>query len=145
MENARDEEICKLMAWRKKGPMGKLHNICTWITRTPQRQDRFQDRVAKSNLSPNDASVPIVGSITWWGGDYDSLVQAFLLRDAIEDFMISEIRSQKLGKTSYQKEKESQNYSIDNNELTVDDWEELREMKDILEPFRKWSLILQGK
>ena len=51
--------------------------------------------------------------------------------------MISEIRSQKLGKTSHQKEKESQNYSIDNDELTVDDWEELREMKDILEPFRK--------
>ena len=73
------------------------------------------------------------------------MVWAFLLRDAIEDFMISEIRSQKLGKASHQKEKESQNYSIDNNELTVDDWEELREMKDILEPFRKWSLILQGK
>ena len=125
--------------------MGKLYNICIWITQTPQQQDWFQDQVAKLNLSPNDASVPIVGSIIWWGGDYDSLVWAFLLQDAIKDFMILEIRSQKLGKTSHQKEKESQNYSIDNDELTVDDWEELREMKDILEPFRKWSLILQEK
>jgi len=32
MENARDEKICELMAWRKKGPMEKLHNICIWIT-----------------------------------------------------------------------------------------------------------------
>ena len=65
------------------------------------------------------------------------MVWAFLLQNAIKDFIISEIQSQKLGKTSHQKEKESQNYSIDNNKLTVDNWEELREMKDILEPFRK--------
>ena len=89
------------------------------------------------NLSSNDASISIVGSIIRWGGDYDSLVWAFLLRDTIEDFVISEIQSQRLGKTSHQKEKESQNYSIDDDELTVDNWKELREMKDILEPFRK--------
>ena len=28
-ENARDKEVEELIAWRKKGPMGKLHNICT--------------------------------------------------------------------------------------------------------------------
>ena len=65
------------------------------------------------------------------------MVWAFLLQNAIKDFIISEIQSQKLGKTSHQKEKKSQNYSIDNDKLTVDDWEELREMKDILELFRK--------
>ena len=28
-----------LQSWRKKGLMGKLHNIGTWILRTPQRRD----------------------------------------------------------------------------------------------------------
>jgi len=69
-----ETEIKNLMAWRKKGPMGKLHNICIWITRNPQRQDKFQERVLQSKLLSTGPSVPIIGSITRWGGDYDSLV-----------------------------------------------------------------------
>ena len=35
-QEMQEMEIRNLMAWRKKGPMGKLHNICIWITRNPQ-------------------------------------------------------------------------------------------------------------
>jgi hypothetical protein len=31
-----------LAAWRKKGPVGKLHNIVIWIRRTPQRRQIFK-------------------------------------------------------------------------------------------------------
>lgn len=27
--------------WRRTGPLGKLHNIITWIYRSPQRRTRF--------------------------------------------------------------------------------------------------------
>lgn len=32
----------ELAFWRKKGPLGKLHNIVTFIRRTPQRRESFQ-------------------------------------------------------------------------------------------------------
>jgi hypothetical protein len=32
-----------LAQWRKRGPVGKLHNIIIWIRRTPQRRDSFLD------------------------------------------------------------------------------------------------------
>ena len=54
----------ELIAWRKRGPMEKLHNICVWITRTPQRRDRFEEKIIQSGRSPHDASIPIVGNIT---------------------------------------------------------------------------------
>lgn len=30
-----DCQLEELIEWRKRGPMGKLHNICVWISRTP--------------------------------------------------------------------------------------------------------------
>lgn len=44
-ESSSKEEAKSLKAWRKKGPMGKLHNIGVWILRTPQRRDRFSEKV----------------------------------------------------------------------------------------------------
>ena len=37
-----------LAQWRKKGPVGKLHNIVIWIRRTPQRRDSFLE-LSKDN------------------------------------------------------------------------------------------------
>jgi len=31
----------ELTLWRKRGPIGKLHNIVIFICRTPQRRERF--------------------------------------------------------------------------------------------------------
>ena len=39
--NAAQDELAELLEWRKKGPMGKLHNILTYILKTPQRRDEF--------------------------------------------------------------------------------------------------------
>jgi hypothetical protein len=32
-----------LKAWRKLGPIGKLHNVVTYIRKTPQRREAFID------------------------------------------------------------------------------------------------------
>jgi hypothetical protein len=45
------QEKKALASWRKLGPIGKLHNIVTYIRKTPQRRERF------SNLA-NDELVP---------------------------------------------------------------------------------------
>ena len=73
------QKIIELMEWRKQGPMGKLRNICVWICRMPQRRDGFTNKVKShgSRAIGSHATLPIVGSITGWGGDYDSLKRAF--------------------------------------------------------------------
>ena len=48
-------------------------------------------------------------------------------------------------KVGKQGEKDEKEYHIEDDELSIEDWDELREIKNILEPFRKWSKILQGK
>lgn len=39
-----------LAAWRKKGPVGKLHNIVIWIRRTPQRRQIFRNIEMKEDI-----------------------------------------------------------------------------------------------
>jgi hypothetical protein len=39
-----------LTAWRKKGPVGKLHNIVIWIRRTPQRRQTFRNIEMKEGI-----------------------------------------------------------------------------------------------
>ena len=41
-DNVRTNEVEELKIWRKKGPIGKLHNIVTFIHQTPQRREVFQ-------------------------------------------------------------------------------------------------------
>lgn len=40
---SRDPDMKKqLEVWRKNGPIGKLHNIVTFIRRSPQRREQFR-------------------------------------------------------------------------------------------------------
>jgi hypothetical protein len=42
-----------MQAWRKKGPLGKLHNINIWINRTEQRLQTFL-KYSKNRRIPHD-------------------------------------------------------------------------------------------
>jgi len=76
-----------LETWRRKGPLGKLHNIIVWISHSPQRRDRFAERV-KQSLGPSTNALSLINrNSTRWGGDYDSLKRALELRDPLEEFI----------------------------------------------------------
>ena len=77
--------------------------------------------------------------MTRWGGDYEAPKRAFLLRDPIEEFVASAIRND-VGEVNLQNP-----HSLRFDELSRDDWEELRSILNILEPFQACSLRLQGK
>ena len=47
-----EEEDTLLKQWRKRGPIGKLHNIIHFIRRSPQRRNKFVDIVQRAGLSP---------------------------------------------------------------------------------------------
>ena len=138
-EKDEDQELKQIMEWRKRGAMGKLHNICVWICRTPQRRDAFEEKARQQVHNLTNATTPIVGCITRWGGDYDALKRAFLLRDPIEEFVASAIRNN-AGEVDMKNP-----HALCYDELSHDDWEELRSILHILEPFKAWSLRLQGK
>jgi len=85
------DEISELPNWRKRGPLGKLHNILLFITRTPQRIVCFEDKVRLHN--PHETVfIPKLGNVTHWSSDYKSLECAFRLREPIEDFVTQSIR-----------------------------------------------------
>jgi len=132
-------ETEELEAWRRKGPLGKLHNIITWISRSPQRRERFQAEVKKS-LGPNTKAVSLIrGNTTRWGSDYDSLIHAFELRYPLEEFVSRVLRQNE------DQENDGTPASLYLDELTPANWITLQEIMHILQPFRKWQLILQNK
>lgn len=132
-------ETEELEAWRQKGPLGKLHNIITWISRSPQRRDRFEEKVLQA-LGPNTKALALIhGNTTRWGGDYNSLTRAFDLREPLEDFVAAAIRRNEDG------EYDGLPSSLQHDELTIGDWDTLRDIMDILEPFHRWQLKLQKK
>ena len=49
LQNQQDEEA-ELLLWRRRGPIGKLHNIIAWIGRSPQRRDKFNEKVKQLHL-----------------------------------------------------------------------------------------------
>ena len=133
------QEIIELMEWRRQGPMGKLRNICVWICRTPQCRDGFTNKVRSHGSIGSHATLPLVGSITCWGGDYDSLKRAFLLKEPIQEFVAAAVRNERGARNELNMD------SAKLDELSLDEWDELQAIMEILEPFKAWTLKLQGK
>jgi len=134
-------EAEELDTWRRKGPLGKLHNIIVWISLTPQRRDRFAEHVKKA-LGPGTKVLSLInGNSTRWGGDYDSLIRALELCDPLEEYIALIIHRNEDQDLFYP----NSPYSLGLDELTPTDWDILKEIMYILQPFRKWQLILQKK
>jgi hypothetical protein len=131
-----NDAVAAQVEWRKKGPLGKLHNIVEYIRKTPQRLDRFAEQIV---LSHPDETVHTlkVGNITRWSSDYEAIGRALRLREAIDDFVHNAIRRNENGERSRNLE------ALQHDELLPEDWELLRCIKDILEPFKTWTNRLQ--
>ena len=150
------KEGALLQAWRKKGPMGKLHNIGIWILRTPQRRDRFAQNVRLARgREYTGPLIPLVGNVTRRSSDADALERAFELRDILEGFIgtaITEERSAKARRLPQTLSTELDIVDHDltdpdlitSDELTRDDWDDLATILQILKPFRRLTLQLQG-
>jgi len=153
-----------LKLWRKKGPLGKLHKISSWILHTPQRHDRFSQKVKQLRSTSSSTSgplLPMFGNVTRWSSDTNSIERAFILKDAVEDFIGEAIRDERQTRTRRQLPTElDYNHDQMNNlsqppadenpehistdELTLNDWEDLKLILRILKLFGSWTLLLQG-
>jgi len=136
LDNGDDPEahVEVLRAWRKTGPLGRLHNCIRHILKTPQRRERFQEKARAYNLEGVTLDL-IIGDDSCWSDDLAALVRALLLRDPMEDYLASAICL----------DRKRDEASLAHDELSPQDWDVLRSMIELLEPFTKWMVLLQRK
>lgn len=109
-----------------------------YITRSLQRRDRFEEKVKQ--LYPNTSLLTLIrGNETRLGGDYNSILPAFNLQESLEDFVSSAIRRNESGERAETLD------ALKWDELLPHDWDTLAEVVNVLGPFQKWQLILQGR
>jgi len=124
---ANDEEDLDLYAqWRKRGPYGRLRNIITYICWTPQRREEFA-KITQEAQPEETAFQPIAANLTRWNSDFKALKRALQLRNGFEVFIARHMRD-----------------GLQNDQLDVDDWAELQDIVNILEPFHRYTLELEG-
>jgi hypothetical protein len=146
-EEKKEQEI-----WRKQGPIGKLHNVVTYIRKTPQRREEFEEKVKEelkkqkdliAATAQPDEDVELVmkeplmvvqDNKTRWNSIFCMILRAFLLKDPLDLFI----------KRALEKPKENSPLPKD-DELSTTDWDILAHIRDILQPFFDQTLRLQGR
>jgi len=132
---SRQEE--DLRHWRKKGPIGKLHNVVKFIRSSPQRSELFK-KVAHENdeaqgfrlAAESTAELEVVmNNDTRWNSTYLMISRALLKQGDIRAFFIHPDVEGSLPQEDV---------------LTADDWRLLAEIKHVLEPFYLQTMRAQG-
>jgi hypothetical protein len=131
LDGASDHE--KLKIWRKKGAIGKLHNLVIYISRSGQRIIAFnkaQQEVAEELLTfflklKKDTGVR-------WNSIYTMIHRALKLEKALTLYC-----------ARWQKPKESA-YNLHDDQLDQQDWEELRHFEELLKPFHTVTKRVEG-
>ena len=112
--------------WQQQGPYGKLQYIITYICWTPQRQEEFAKITQEGQLEETTFQ-PIAANLTRWNSDFKALKRALQLRNGFEVFIARHMRD-----------------GLQHDQLDIDDWAELQDITNILEPFHRCTLELEG-
>ena len=127
-QDARSDQKA-LTAWRKKGPVGKLHNLVIHVKSSPARRNYFESK--QKELDP---VLPVYRLVTnggiRWNSTYDMIKRALQLKDALE-----------LYQSHYRDDKD---LPCAADELTNDDWLELNELLQLLAPMKETSTTIQA-
>lgn len=104
--------------WRKRGPLGKIHNTSVYIAGSNQRIERFK-QLSKGLMLLRDND-------TRWNSWFKMLTRAFEVRDAVDTFNMLE-RSQ-----------------LEDDQLTEEEWEDLEKLMEFLEAYSHAAMSTQG-
>jgi len=124
------EDYTTLQAWRKKGPIGKLHNLVFHATRTPARREFFKSKQKEAYGDTKRLYALVVNGGIKWNSTCDMLERAFKLKDAIH-----------LYQEAYEHDSDD---PCKDDVLTPEDWSELRNILQLLQPLKSVSLALQS-
>jgi len=104
--------------WRKMGPWGKGHNITTYILASPQRRQEFKRLGGDTILHRDNA--------TRWNTGYTMIQSLIRNRDAVDVFCLHHSEQ------------------LDEDRLSLDDWEQLADAVGILQPFHSATQRMEG-
>jgi hypothetical protein len=105
--------------WRRKGPLGKLHNFVVFIQRSTQRIQKFLELSKERHLARDNS--------TRWNSWYHMLEVALLLQEAIDEYFEA------------WPERE-----VASDRLSDDEWALLRRIKDFLEVLKQSTKALES-
>ncbi|KAF5268120.1 hypothetical protein FOXYS1_993, partial [Fusarium oxysporum] len=126
-----------LRHWRKKGPVGKLHNVVKFIRSSPQRCELFK-RISRENdeaqeyllASESTGELEVVmNNDTRWNSTYLVISRALVKQGDIRAFLVHP---------------EVEKWLPEADMLKGDDWRLLTEVKHIHEPFYLQTMRMQG-
>ena len=121
----------ELTTWRKRGPVGKLHNIIIFICRSSQRRDKFAKIKAFNSDEKGDFNHLnlIIDNATRWNSLYAIIERALKLRDRIDRFCIDSAEIMH-GPTTTKKARTDNKKArlLKNDTLTTDDVRHLNAM-----------------
>jgi hypothetical protein len=125
-------EAAKHLAWQRRGPIGKLHNLVTNIKASSSRRALFESK--QSELIDEDgdtAHAKIYRLVTnggiRWNSTYLMIARAIQLKDAL---------------MLYQTHKDAE--IPEDEQLNRHDWEELSDFNLLLEPIHEVSMHVQS-
>lgn len=132
----------ELALWRKKGPLGKLHNIIKWIRASPQRREYFKESIAEA-VDEGDTYLLheqstfelqlILNNETRWNSTYLMIQRAVTKQGQIQTFLAKN-----------QEDPDHNKRIAEEDVLTFEDWRLLVELQEILTPLYWQTLRTQG-
>jgi hypothetical protein len=138
-----DQHNSALRHWRRKGPIGKLHNIVKFIRASPQRIESFKRTAREHDASSSEDHFSLVeeslselelkqNNATRWNSTYLMIKRAWEKQSHIQSF----IMALELDPTATKIPPEDQ--------LHAEDWRLLAEIQHVLEPIYKLTMRTQG-
>ena len=137
--------------WRKRGPIGKLHNIVRWVRSSSKRKDRFmefstgqanRDGPPSESADPGallDCEEPPPGLVlvsdndTRWNSTLAMILRALKLRKVMEVFCAYS-----------QQERREEDRVPAEDRLMEDDWQVLVELVAVLQPLYRLTKRFEG-
>jgi hypothetical protein len=132
---ALETTVEEITAWRKVGPIGKLHNLVRYIRASPQRREKFL-QLQLETLQAVEAFMVRQNNDTRWNSTHDMIERALQLRGAIDQFIVAAIADQ--GPSTPVGER------LDHDQLSAADWDDLETLMKLLNPFKEVTMDLQG-
>lgn len=137
----------QLDVWRKKGPIGKLHNIVTFIRRTPQRREQFRSmEVSQFDLANETVQnlMVVCDNDTRWNSACTMIERALHLRHRIDAFCAVNQRTTKRSRDDLNT-RDDDYRSVRHDTLTPGDWDTLKELYNLTKLFRDFIARMEGR
>jgi hypothetical protein len=147
----------ELRNWRRKGPIGRLHNLIRYICHSTSRRELFlkvqreqPEALRSERLNAKEAYELIFDNSTRWNSWYDAAERALDLRHAVDDFVDLELVDYQQAVARFNcRSSQSQAAAPKVHLLTLDrlnnnDWQIITGYLEILKRLKSAIMKLQG-